>query len=325
MPSIVFNRVRHFADRVLTCPQYVEIDRKRIKQLALLLRDTEIKLPTWDDPATFLQSDDPETVCRYLLVLMSVNFSFTDIARQDADVWFSDGKREKFDLLAYRLAQHWDRLQSTEFLAAVDSSYVKNTLFRAETPIPMIEERAAALREVGRFLEDFDSDLSFYNFLKLRHNDPFTAACEISYRMLGWSDPFVKRAQLAMAMMHMRLGERSPINPAHLNDFTVFAESRLPQTGYAMGALQFASPLRSIVSQRQLIASGSLMELELRAGAIVFGDLLLQALWDAGRHELTPLHVDNILWDAQRRRPEFPAELFPNEFLPRYRVRSVVC
>ena len=60
------SRVRKLSEVLLTKPKYVRINEDRAAEVAGLLRDQDLTLPTWNFAPFYPQSDDFEEMCLFL-------------------------------------------------------------------------------------------------------------------------------------------------------------------------------------------------------------------------------------------------------------------
>lgn len=260
------------------------------------------------------QSDDFEEMCQFYLTFNAINYCYFD----EDGKRFQNGKLSGSTLAATRLTEHWEDIKRPEFLSNVDENYLLGELFRAEGPISMVKQRTKALREVGQFLNANSSATGMNTrlfeqlFRKYKSNAYFVSQA-LPTHLPSWRDPFFKRAQLFVGMVYGRFQDWKdlPIHADSLADLTVFADYRVPETLIRMGIIRPSASLMTRIHRRELIASGSRKELEIRAATIMGADGLTEAL-----NEISPdknyhsLHTDFLLWSAGRKIEEAPKGLF---------------
>ena len=127
--------------------------------------------------------------------------------------------------------------------------------------------------------------------------------------------PFYKRAQLlasdlALALDGQRLGRFDDIER-----LTVFADNLVPHVLRVAGVLSYSDALASAIDRGELLAAGSVEEVEIRACAVHAVELLRAASARVGR-PLSSRHLDQILWHRGQR-PEIRGAF------PRHRTRTV--
>jgi hypothetical protein len=247
-------------------------------------------VPAWD-PCHF--QGPPERTFRYLLVLDTINFSF----------W---GGRGGYRQLARALAAVFaagDELEWPDRLKGLSADRLGQLI----GSFPMMEERAAALRELGR--------RGFHGLVQpTAAGTARTLARELtSYRDVaeyqGIQVPFLKRAQIVPA----DLAGAGVASFPDLADLTCFADYKLPQVLRHFGVLRYSERLARRVDNWQELGSGEPAEIEIRAGTVVAVERLRAALAARGRH-LHAMQVDWILWEAAQ-------GIYPMR--PHHRTRTV--
>lgn len=304
------SRVRALAEHTIKHTKHLSVDEERAQQVAELLKGFPLVLPTWDFPGFYPQSDDFEEMCKFYLVFNSINYCYHDQYGHK----FQDGDLNGSALACMRLTEFWDELRKPEFLINVDENFLLNELFRAESPISLVKERVAALREVAKFYNQYyeTSQVMRQFFLRFR-KDAYTISQAIPTFFPSWSDPFYKRAQLFVGMVYGRFQdwEDLPVKPESLQNLTVPADYVLPKNLIAMGIIKPGVELSNHITMRVALASGSQPELELRAATIVAADRLLGGLKKVKDDQsLHAFHVDYLLWTASRPKTILPEGTF---------------
>jgi len=303
------SRVRTLAETLLANPRYVAIDQDRADKVACILRSGafDLEIPKWDFAPFYPQSEDFEEMCLFYLILNSINYCYFD---QDGKR-FQDGKVHGSSLVSIRLTENWKELQDPTFLSRVDENYLLSELFRAECPISLVKERTTALREVGEFLTR-NPDFTFRKLFQKHKENAYYVSQALPTHLPTWRDPFFKRAQLFVGMVYGRFQDEPdlPIDIESLEDLTVFADYRVPETLIRMGVIVPSAPLMTKIHRREFLGSGSRKELELRAATIVGADAIMNILNTLGDTHVNSLHVDYLLWSAGRKIKDAPANLF---------------
>jgi hypothetical protein len=254
--------------------------------------------PAWDHRRHY--SGRTARTRLYIVVLDTVNFCFWGAT---GGYWrLAEGVRDAF------LAG--DDLADPERLAVLDAP----ALERWTGELTLMEERAAALRELGRVaLDELDGDLE-----QLIESTATGTAAGLSRRLGSFRDvavydgrevPLLKRAQITAA----------DLAGAGLADFpdlaalTCFADYKLPQALRHLGALNYSEPLARRVDDWRELEAGEPAEVEIRAATVVCVERLRDELAAAGR-QLNAIEVDWMLW-------AFSQELYPVR--PHHRTRTV--
>ena len=248
-------------------------------------------VPAWDRRHHY--SGPPDRVLRYLMVLDTVNFSF----------WRggAPGNREGEASLAptggyYELAARLrDVFRSGDELAEESglTGMTPERLRELVGDFPMLEERAGALRELGR-----------HGFDGLVQPSAAGTASALAERLASYRDvapyrgrevPLLKRAQILPADLHGAGVASFP----DLAALTCFPDYKLPQVLRHLGALEYSEPLARRVDDWQELAPGEPAEVEIRAATVVCVEDLREALARGGR-ELLSIEVDWLLWDLSQ-------------------------
>ncbi len=243
-----------------------------------------VPVPRWDTEHHYV--GPPERTLRYLLVLDTVNFSFWTPPR-------GSGEKRGYRELAAALRNVFetgDDLATPNALRELTSTRLEALL---GAPLPMLEERAAALRELGR-----------HGFDGLVQATAAGTARMLAERLHSYRDvavyqgrrvPILKRAQIAAADLHSA-GVRTFPDLAAL---TCFADYKLPQILRHWGALVLAPDLAHRVDARSPLAAGQPSEVELRCATVTCVERLRDELAARGRR-LCAVEVDWTLWDASQ-------------------------
>lgn len=289
----------------LATDHYVHIDYERARDVARVLCQGEPKLPRWDFPP-YLQTQDPSEAVRFLLVLNTLNYCFTDIASGTRFAGYSPSPKEPGQaqtgtyyegatLLAARIAEHWDDFRNPVFLMQVtEGDLLSKYLVGEEGPIPFAMLRSFHLNELGSFLPRLTGHYGSEAGLLLRSTNGLSVATSIAADLpAGFgADPFLKRAQLFAQMAAGRLQDERTFEHHWLATLTVPADYRVPQALRGLGVLHYAPELAGAVDQGHELPAGQAMELEVRAATILAVDFLAIC---AG-FPWAPCHVDEKLW-----------------------------
>lgn len=251
----------------------------RLGPLDRVLADVaERRVPAWDGRRHYAGS--PERTLRYLLVLDTVNFSF----------W--GGRAGGYWQLAERLRDAFaagDELAEPAALAGMTAARLREIA----GDLPMLEERAEALRQLGA-----------HGFDGLVRETAAETARTLAERLPSYADvaeyagarvPLLKRAQIVPADLHGAGVARFP----DLGALTCFPDYKLPQVLRHLGALEYSSSLARRVDGWQELRPGEPAEVEIRAATVVTVERLRAALAERGR-DLRSIEVDWILWDLSQ-------------------------
>ena len=235
-------------------------------------------VPAWDSRRHFAGSRD--RTITYLLVLDTINFSFW--GGQSGGYWqLAERVRDVF--------QSSDALADPGRLSRVTPARLSELI----GPFPMLEQRARALRELGR-----------HGFEGLVKRTAAATARALAENLASYADvveydgrdvPILKRAQILPADLH----GAGVANYTDLGDLTCFADYKLPQVLRHFGVLEYSEPLRRRVDGWVELSPGEPAEVEIRAATVVAVERLRDLVAQRGR-ELRAVELDWILWDLSQ-------------------------
>jgi hypothetical protein len=262
----------------------------------LLAEIADRPVPRWDGSRHY--AGPAERTVRYLLVLDTVNFSFWgggagpgSPRNRGGGVRISWGGGGYWQL-AERLRDAFaagDELSEPAALAAVTAARLRELL----GDLPMLDERARALRELGA-----------HGFDGLVRDTAAGTAAALAERLASYADvaeydgrpvPLLKRAQIVPADLHGAGVARFP----DLDALTCFPDYKLPQVLRHFGAFEYSRELARRVDGWEELRPGEPAEVEIRAATVVAVERLREALAERGR-PLRSIEVDWILWDRSQ-------------------------
>jgi hypothetical protein len=286
----VSERVREAAGWVAGRARSVTIEL--IAPYAAELAPPELAPP---DPETELLAGDREARAAFVICLDAINFGSgwwpTIRKRPGRSGYFTvaAGLTERF-----RDAGPW----TSGELESIDAAAVAAVLGQ-DPEHPLTADFAAALRDVGARVEA-DHGGSFAAVI----DEAAGSAPALADLLAGWESfadvstydgrevPFFKRAQIAAAdVARTGLAELSG-----LDRLTAFADNLVPHVLRLDNVLRLDPALTARIEAGELLAHGSLEEVELRAGAVQAVELLAAARAAAGQ-PLTPAEIDAALWN----------------------------
>ncbi|CAB4481639.1 uncharacterized protein OCT59_001965 [Rhizophagus irregularis] len=188
-------------------------------------------------------------------------------------------------------------------------------IFRSHTSegIPLLQERINCMREAGKILvEKFDG--SFINCIKQSNNSAmkllkiitdnfecFRDECEF----LGRKVQLYKRAQILIADIWACFEGHNYGSFNDIDDITMFADYRVPQALFHLGALSYSQNLHNILNSFTLLPNGSQLEIEIRGCSIwsveLIKRLIQQKIKQDNTLDLIPnsnaIILDFYIWD----------------------------
>jgi Potential Queuosine, Q, salvage protein family len=262
----------------------------RCERLADKLVDRPV--PAWDAQRHFKGSRD--RTITYLLVVDTINFSFW--GGQGGGYWqLAERVRDIF--------QASDALADPARLARMTPARLAELI----GPFSMLEQRARALRELGR--RGFDGLVKRSAAATARALAENLASYADVVEYDGRDVPILKRAQILPADLH----GAGVASYGDLGDLTCFADYKLPQVLRHFGVIEYSEPLRKRVDGLEELQPGEPAEVEIRAATVLAVERLRDALGQRGR-QLKAVELDWILWDISQ-------SLYPVR--PYHRTRTI--
>lgn len=277
----------------------------------------------------FRDLSDPELTSRYLLCVDAVNFCFWP----DHDARGSSRDGLEYEHVAGGLARALEEDRSAlnaDVLAEVTGPDLRRML-RWPRPLPMEEERARLLREVGAGLIA-DHGGSAAAMIASANGSAPTLVDVVVRTFPGFRDAVVdprdgrqvflyKRAQIFVGdVWGCFQGEGLGDFGESIEKLTMFADYRVPVVLRQMGVLVYDDALATAVNDGRTIAAGSPEEIEIRAGTVQAVERVREALQErlertpelageggGGRGRLTSVAIDWFLWNlGESARDEAP-------------------
>jgi Queuosine salvage protein len=319
MESSLLERVRVACEAVASRADHVRIDHDLVRSYAASLPLDRVALPVLEPTLHYLGHGD-DTLA-FVLTLDAINFGsgYFPLLRKRPGLsgYFTiaaslnDYFNEHGPLSAQRLAQ----------VTAADCTKIFGQDLDNEPIHELMQLFATALNDLGRFLVDrFDGNFagvveaagsSAERLVQLLVEMPYFNDVEPCN---GMEVPFYKRAQLTAADLSVAFEGKGRGNFDDLERLTIFADNLVPHVLRVDGILLYEEALAARIDSEQLIPSGSIEEVEIRACAVHAVELLSKELHESG-HKVTAMELDYLLWNRGQQ-PYYKA-------WPRHRTRTV--
>lgn len=302
--------VRDDAQFVADRSEHVTLDRRAVAAYApLLARESRSSVSEWEAGPHFV-GEDEQTIA-YVFCLDTVNFCFwgdPKWRRRHRGQWL-DGYWALAAALTEQATQNPGFLDP-HALSELDAAALDEML-GGEPTIPLLEERAASLRQLGRWIVDHfqgrfsqvlcAANLDAVELVRLVAGELPSFQDEATYR--GRLVRFYKRAQILAADLYGAAGtgdnRRWWGKLARMHELTAFADYKLPQILRHQDILRYSASLADKVQDRVLLPPGSDEEVEIRANTIWAVELLRQEMQALGL-DLPSYRIDWLLWSASQ-------------------------
>ncbi|KAF3930183.1 hypothetical protein ABW20_dc0100955 [Dactylellina cionopaga] len=289
---------------------------------------------TWDDHVLHPHTKDEEQVA-FIFTMDLLNFSFwSDDEKLPYEVEYAGKREDGYWSLVAAIRRALDEgipITSPYFWVdeAVCSDKLLEHVFRSstDTPMPMLPERIACLREAGEILcEHFDG--SFINCIREANKSSATLVNLVvdefpcfrdETRFEGRKINFYKRAQILVADIWASFNGQSFGEFTDINKITMFADYRIPQILHTLGCLAYSPPLDYAIRQRRPMPTSSRWEVEIRGCTIHCVELIRREI--INRHpnaKVNAILIDFFLYDTAKE-----WEVQGKEMIPTHRTRSI--
>jgi hypothetical protein len=291
----------------------VSLDQDAVRRVAGWMAYEEFGLP--DGSFVFDFGQDPDVLVDLVMFESALNFAFTDFATsQKFETDYLGGHYVDTEAMIAGVHRAWtagEPVLSGAWMASCTRSDLAR-IFQGSIEIPMLDERAAILNEVGRTLLDrFDG--AFHVWAASCDRAMWSDGNGLLERLLadfprfedsslydGRRVQFYKLAQLSLWMLHavwVRLGQDGIRD---LSRMTAFADYIVPVALRLLGITRYTPDLEARINAGVVIERDSPDEIEIRAHTVVGTALLTNAcneLRPADRQLVIP-QIDFRLWKS---------------------------
>jgi hypothetical protein len=283
----------------------ISLDPAAVEALADALATAPPPAPTWEHPA---MPGEPGPVLDAVVWLgNALNFCYWVPPGEDMWTVQVHGQAE-VDALAlfgaiHALALDGIDLGDARWLEAAGPDGPAAIFARGRGLLPLRQQRVDMLRALGRVLrERFDGRLE--NAVAAAGNDAVGMARFLAQTFTAYRDQrryrgrelaFLKRAQLAAGMLHIRRTALGAPGLEGTERLTAFADYMLPRALRGAGVLRYGPALASAVDATRTIEPHSAAECELRVATVGACELLLAALRRRGQ-TVDAVILDHWLW-----------------------------
>lgn len=264
--EILWNVTKDIMSRAI----YVSLgDMKKVSEC---IKEQEEEKP-WGPPEVFDKRDNKiHFTVQYELLASSINYQYwygmADLRPNDA------GATKMYKLLdeSYRAIRRRD-------CETIANAFIRRLVLNR---FPMLEMRIKHIQEVIR------GDVSSLITKSIENGASLSQCLEsLLINCPGFADDILlKRASLFFMMLYRRLG----LFASEINDLPIPADYQVPKMLEGLGCLQYAPELKDKIEKQEIIPSGSRMECEVRAGAIMACKRISEL---SGKNSSV---VDNWLW-----------------------------
>lgn len=170
-------------------------------------------------------------------------------------------------------------------------------------PLPLEEERARLVREVGHSLEPFQGSAA--NLIRSAGRSVLTLVSILTREFPGFRDQavyngeqvfFYKRAQIFAGDVWGSFGGTDLGEFHDIHELTMFPDYRVPQLLLHLGILEYSSSLLEVLFNRELLEAGSSMEVEIRAASVMAIEAIKDEIKVTFGEDLVPMSIQLDWW-----------------------------
>ena len=292
---------------VIEGSKYVGVDLEKVKDLSQKIKNIDI--PRWNNDLQLLASDE-DTVQYYFIVDSIQGCSWP---AKGKDRWFfQKGSDWIKGYYAFAYAVKQAALNDKKYL---DAKYLSEIdfqdfceIFKGKGELQLMPQRHEALKQNFAILKGNYDGLAA-NLVKSAGRDVNALVYKIVSEFPSFDDKavyegqevyFWKRAQIFPNDIHFALNGLGLGDFRNMGDLAVFADYKLPQLLEAEGILKYKDQLLHKIKNKELLPSGSVEEVEIRANTIYASELLANELRKLGR-DLISQTIDWILWNLSQK------------------------
>jgi len=277
-----------------------------------------------------------EDSVNWIFVVDCLNFSFWLPGVDQFQLEFEGCQYNDYDALCNainRALKEGIPITSPSYFKSVTLESIQH-VFRScnGTTLPLLTERMQNLHQAGEILcqlykgsfcnviADCNGDV---NLLISKITDLFPSFRDVS-TFSGQSVSFYKRVQILIADIWACFEGRGYGQFDNINELTMFADYRVPQSLQALGVLRYSENLLDKIKRGVILDSGSVEEMEIRGCSIYCVELLCgqieKLMKEDAQSEIKTVNsviLDFYLWDYATRHPEDMKDC------PEHKTRSI--
>jgi len=272
----MINPVRSLAFKIIKKAKHVKINKEKIKEFS----KQRLASPEWNSFYHFGSLD-------YFFVLDSINFCFWNKDKK-WEITYKGKKHDGYFALALALKIFFEK-------KSPDMGYFSSISLKEFCSILQGGKNLYFLKKRWQIIKQVSSEIirkyGTCQDLVKNCNNKFSALVPKIENLPYFKDPFLKRAQILACDIYGSGLEKFD----DLDYLTAFADYKVPQILNHLGILEYSESLNKKIKNKALIAPGSLLEMEIRAGTIIAIESIKK---DFGFYAF---EIDWILWNKAQK------------------------
>lgn len=273
--------------------EHVTTNLDAVQRVAGWMAYEEFTFPRGGSAEMFGVGDDPDRVIDVTMLIAALNFAFTDF---DTGVKFEVERggetHSDSEAMFVRIAEALEAgvpIDDGGYMAQVSRDDLAE-IFRGNIEMPMLDERAEILNQIGETLVD-RYDGSFSNFVRDCAPAMYAGGDGLLERLIqefprfndvseyhGHQVEIFKLAQLALWSLHMALQESGEWHLTDLHNMTAFADYIVPVALRLMNLISYSDTLENRIVRGEIIERDSDEEIEIRAHTLYATALLTDTI-----------------------------------------------
>ncbi len=303
------NPVRASTLEVVKKASLVKLNEKKIEELADCWLASKIEVPLWPK-SMHLQTNDPQMMLDYLILLDSLNFCFWPKGQSRWEIWHNGEKYSGYYALAIALKRFFEKhpeKANLNYLRKISFDEFRLWL-QGGTNLLFLKMRWEITRRISDYLFwQYKGDSR--NFLLEGKHRLALLIPKIANELYSFDDTAYykgekiylwKRAQILAMDIHGAFGRKGLGAFKDPEYATAFADYKLPQILFHFGILEYAPDLKKKINGGVMLSFCAKEEVEIRSATVWAVELLQGALKDRGR-KLYPYEIDWLLWNESQK------------------------
>lgn len=284
--------------------QDIIIDDNAISLVASGLNEKNFRLCCWDHseiPTGPGNLSFEKALC-YFILLNSVNFCFWKPDKKEKWSFSYNGKKWDGALGLFAFLTHFFQKKSDinkilNFFQNLEPNFFNDSPLCSGS-LYLSEERINILKKTSTKLHILYKE-SFTSLIKAAQKGENIFILKIIEFFPDYLDPFLKRAQLLTSMLHGYFGKHYHSIFNTIDDLTLFADYKVPQTLERLGIINYSTRIIETLNKNITFKNNSHFDLLVRAATIVSGEKLVSS-FNINNKKCNSAQIDFKLWELSQ-------------------------
>jgi hypothetical protein len=306
----------------------ITIDNNSIKKFETSFRNHSFSLSKWNNvslPTAPEKMNKNNALC-YFILLNSLNFCFWKT--KDHPKWVYKFNNKLWDGALGLFAFFTDTFNYSNLENSLsyyqnkdqNNSFFQNQNFNSGFLL-LANERQNILSKTAEVLLSLNKT-SFQILYKAAEKSTDEFIIQILNFFPDYYDPFLKRAQLLAAMLQGYFKEYYTPFLKNIENLTLFADYKVPQTLERLGILNFSKDFCKMLNSNKIFRCSSKYELILRANTILAGEKILDSL-NSTEKKCNAAELDYTLWELSQNNSKISSNININIKSPKNYIKVI--